>query len=522
MLDSFQTISNPYDTLRRIKKSRQAWIAWFLGILGFTGILGLWMIKKDPSPAYVFWIIYFIGAAAILYQPRYGLYLILGFSLAGDAVMMPWYPFNKGFSSYESIFFLSRSLIFSPLEVYIVLTLLSWLVRDTMQRRLKVYKGVLFWPAIIFLGFVIFGLVYGMLRGGNLNIALWEVRPLFYVVVMLILTGNLVEKRQHVSNLIWAAMLGLFIKAAVGNIDYFILLKGNLSGIESITEHAAPVQLNTVIVFTLSVWLYRSSWPKRLFLPLMLPVVLVTYLAAQRRAAMVSLIVALLLFAIILYKENRKAFWFIVPPAVCLFGVYVLAFWNSSSSLGLPAQAVKSVIAPGKLSARDQSSDIYRFVENFDLRFTMHQRPVTGIGFGQPFTVVIPLPDISWFVWWQYYPHNSIIWIWLNAGLGGFLAMLFLVGLAISEGVRLVWRLPRGELRAIALVATLYIVMQFLYAYVDISWDIESMLYIGVMLGLIGCLERVAARPLEFIPKRWKWQPEPAAEAIMESISGEK
>ena len=35
--------------------------------------------------------------------------------------------------------------------------------------------------------------------------------------------------------------------------------------------------------------------------------------------------------------------------------------------------------------------------------------------------------------------------------------------------------------------------MLFVYAYVDMSWDAQSMLYVGTALGLIGCLERLVA-----------------------------
>jgi hypothetical protein len=50
------------------------------------------------------------------------------------------------------------------------------------------------------------------------------------------------------------------------------------------------------------------------------------------------------------------------------------------------------------------------------------------------------------------------------------------------------------NLRALALTAVLYIVMHFIYAYVDISWDAQSMLYVGAMAGVIASLERLVPR----------------------------
>jgi hypothetical protein len=38
--------------------------------------------------------------------------------------------------------------------------------------------------------------------------------------------------------------------------------------------------------------------------------------------------------------------------------------------------------------------------------------------------------------------------------------------------------------------------MHFLYAYVDISWEVQSMVYVGVMMGVINSIERIAATPV--------------------------
>ena len=44
------------------------------------------------------------------------------------------------------------------------------------------------------------------------------------------------------------------------------------------------------------------------------------------------------------------------------------------------------------------------------------------------------------------------------------------------------------------LTATLYVVMHFLYAYADMSWDNQSMVYMGAMLGIINAVD-YATRP---------------------------
>ena len=70
-------------------------------------------------------------------------------------------------------------------------------------------------------------------------------------------------------------------------------------------------------------------------------------------------------------------------------------------------------------------------------------------------------------------------------------------------------RLSNKELQVITLVATLYVLMHFVYAYVDISWDIQSMVYLGAMLGVINSIEHVASQPVPLPRRRWRWQPTP-------------
>jgi hypothetical protein len=88
----------------------------------------------------------------------------------------------------------------------------------------------------------------------------------------------------------------------------------------------------------------------------------------------------------------------------------------------------------------------------------------------------------------------------------GFGALLYLIGCAVMLGTRNVLLVQQGDLRAIALVAVTYICMHFLYAYVDMSWDAQSMLYVGAMLGLINIMESIALTPIPVPAKRWPWQ----------------
>jgi hypothetical protein len=484
---------------------------WLALLLGASLAATLQMVRQGPNLANLAWMIYFTGLIAIIYRPRYGMYLILALTLTSDSLLMPWYPFVKNFSSYESLMYVSPSLIFSPLETYIVATYLSWLGRMLAVRRILLVRGPLFWPALVFIGFVTFGLFYGLARGGDTNVALWEARSIYYLPALLVLVTNLIETRRHVRSLLWCAIIGIFVNGLVGTSFVAFTLNWDISTVERIARHGTSIQANTFIVLLLALWMYRGSYSKRLIMPVMLPFVLISYFANQRRAAFLTLAIALLLLAIVLYRERRTAFWLVVPIFSVLAGLYLGAFWNASGPVAQPARAIKSVLSSDAGNTRDYASNLYRIIENANVSFTIHQAPLTGVGFGKKFYIIAPLPDISWFVWWEYITHNSILWMWMKAGVGGFVSMLFLFGMAVLVGARVVCRMPGGEVGAAALTATLYIVMHLVFTYVDMGWDLSSMVYVGTMMGLLNSLERIVSRQDAMPPRRWPWQPEAKA-----------
>jgi O-antigen ligase len=295
----------------------------------------------------------------------------------------------------------------------------------------------------------------------------------------------------------WVIAAALFIEGCIGIYYYAVVLKGSLASVETITEHSAPVHMNLVFVLAMTVWFFGGTVKQRWLLPVLCLPILFTYLATQRRAAFVGLLVALCLLALVLYQFKPQLFWLLAPMAAAVAVVYLAAFWNSSGALGTPARAVKAIFAPEQATLRDQLSNAYRVIENINTQFTIQQAPLTGVGFGRKFSILVPMPDISFFEWWEYITHNSILWIWMKTGVLGFLSLLLLIGTSVVTGVRAFARMPSGELQAITLSAVLYLVMHFVYAYVDMSWDGQSMILVGAMLGLLGSVEAIVAQPAE-------------------------
>ena len=362
---------------------------WQWGFLLFTVFVTVRMLQSsyitysvnglEIDFAIAVWFVLLLAIAAILYQPRYGLYLTLPLSLAGDPVMTYWYPFDVNFSSAESVLYLSDSLIISPLELFLGLTLLSWLGRVLLfhRRRFRehIELGPLFVPVLLFTLFVVFGLFNGVvLRNGDAKIALWESRSIFYLPLVFFLTTNLIITRKHLITLVWAVIVGVFVEGLFGTRFFFAVMDGSLAGYTDIMDHPAAIHMNAVFVYCAAIWLYRVGYTKRFVIIGMLPFIGLTYIAAQRRSAFVSLGIAVGLLLFALLKINRKLFFILAPTAAFVGMLYVAAFWNSSGALALPAQAIKSVIAPDIVGEADSDSNRYRIVENANSQWTIRNK----------------------------------------------------------------------------------------------------------------------------------------------------
>ena len=149
------------------------------------------------------------------------------------------------------------------------------------------------------------------------------------------------------------------------------------------------------IFLVLALWLFDQRGKLRTWATWLLPLVLWANIVNDRRAAWEMLAGGLLCFGVIVYKAmpiRRHLLSKAIVGLVLVSAVYFPVMWNSTSSLGQPARAVKSQVKP---SSRDDASDTYRVQENENLA-AQHQakRPV-GKGFGVKIDYALPIPDIS-------------------------------------------------------------------------------------------------------------------------------
>jgi O-antigen ligase len=460
---------------------------WFRVYVAFgvlTLLIGGMAHRSAPHPFSLVLLLMIIGVVAVLTRPVLGLYIVMFFTLIGDNNTIVWYPFAKNMSSLESIFFVDDAVIVSPLEVFLVVTTIAWLLnyQDRVGRQFR--RPVLLYPLMGFTFFVLYGYVQGMRTGGDRNVALWEMRPLLYVPLFYLLITQLFSRREQYVRLFLVAMGAVFVHAVVA-INYFRGLPAvERAEVESLGEHGASIHIDAMLLLVLALLLIKGCSPRlRVGMLLLAIPCLVAYAMAERRAAVVALVVGIIMFSMVLHRRRRRAFWWFVPIVTVVGSLYLAAFWGVQGSLGFPAQAVKSVIAPGQLSEADASSDMYRLFEKYNIWYTIRTDPVRGLGFGRQFYQPIPLPDISFFVFWRYLPHNSILWIWIKMGFFGFVAMLYLFARTVQRGAITVARITDPNHLAFAIAAVGYVIMYIVFAYVDIAWDARATIFLAFAMA---------------------------------------
>lgn len=429
----------------------------------------------------------------IFVKPMLGIYLTVFLALVGDGPTMEWYPFGLNFSSRQSILFLHDSLTVSPIELYLAITVLAWFNKYASERQWRLEGRPVLWPMAFFVGLVALGFVWGIfVNGGDLTIAIWELRPLLYMPTMFFLTSQLFTRTTHYVHLAIVAVAAISVQNLLALRHYLSLDPVAAEELEGLTEHAASIHYDWLFVLMIALLTIRHSTPGLRFLVTLaaLPTI-ATFVLSQRRAAVVALVAGLLVYFVILLFRQRATFFTLFPATVVMAIGYTLAFWNSSSGIGFGARAIKTVIASDELSDRDSSSNVYRLIENYNLLFTIQNNRLLGVGFGRPFEQPAALPDISFFVFFEFIPHNSILWIWLKTGYLGFVTLLVIVAFTLRAGTRAAMILPRGNVLAVTIAALAYIVMFLVFAYVDIAWDSRSTLFLGTCIALCANIVRL-------------------------------
>jgi hypothetical protein len=331
----------------------------------------------------------------------------------------------------------------------------------------------------------------GQLHHGALRVSLMECRPYVYVVVSYFLTSILITSRKAVRMLLWAFVLSVGFKALQG-LYVWVGHRHMYPKPEAYIGHEASYFFVIFIVLVLALWVCHKPDRLRTVATWLLPIVLFAAVINHRRVVWEMLGVALLCFGVVVYHalpRRRRLLGKSVVAILLASAVYFPVMWNSTGSLAMPAQSIKSQIHP---SVRDASSDLYRVQENANLQHNIQQGGLLGRGFGVKIDYALPIADISTIdPLITYIPHDDVLDVLMRMGLLGGISMWFLIGAGIITGSRLAKSRDR-ETVVIGLVVSGAMVAWAFMAAEDQGFYMFRLAFVsGCVLGLAEAARRL-------------------------------
>ena len=439
----------------------------------------------------------FCGALAFLFLlTRYlelGIYVLLAASLLLEQFQI----FGiKDIVTQKIPFFLNLNLttgigalVVNPVEVMMGLVVALWFLRAVTTREWHLYPIPNFGVAVVFLGMLVFFTGYGLARGGNWKVSLWEIRALYYLCGMYFITAQIIRNRRQVKVCIWIVLVTIAIKGLQGVWRYVVTLNRDLTGIRAITGHEDALFISSVFVLMVSFYFLEYRGPELKFSLAFLPTTFFTFLLAQRRICYGT--VGFSLFVVVAMMPREKKIFAIkaMAPFLVLLLIYGAVFWNSGSKLGMPVQKIKSVFVEQK-GTEDESSNFYRKAELVNLKQTIRHNPI-GIGFGNKYEIVMPLDAVD-FPLWEYIPHNCIYWMWVKTGFAGFLIFWLFFGTAIVQAVIDYRHMKDPYFKSVALMVLTLIASQVIIAYYDLQITFfRNMIYLGITMAIATAIRRI-------------------------------
>lgn len=373
------------------------------------------------------------------------------------------------------------ALVVNPIELLLVAMIVGWAIRAASSREWH-FRPIPHWEvAALFLGMLLLYTAYGLARGGDVRVALWEIRALYYLCGVFFLATQVIRTERQVQICLWIAIIGTTIKGLQGCSRFFIDLRGSIVGVQAITGHEDALFIAVALMF-LAALLCLGAWQRLEFwvLTCATPALFLTFILTQRRVAYGVLGLNLvLLFLLLPFRRKLFSLRFVLPLLPVLV-LYTGIFWNSHSTLALPIRQVRSIFVIG---VGEDTSNVYRRIENFNLEQTIRQSPL-GTGFGKKYLVLFPLPYVD-FPLWDYIPHNCIYWIWAKTGFPGFLVFWLFFGVYTIQAIIDYRHETDPFYKAVCVTVATFIIGQMVVAYYDLQITFyRNMIYLGVAMAI--------------------------------------
>ena len=429
------------------------------------------------------------------YRLDWGFFLFVGMVLAFDQFPPRGYETSiigvEYFQNLKAFPFLASvdMAVVTPMELHLFLIITVWFMLIIMGKKVLLQGVPVWFPALLFFFWLTMAMIYGMGRGGDFLPALWELRALFYLGVMYFFIPQVIQTRTQLQSFIWVCISAVAFKAFQGIIR-LVRMGFQFGDRTELTNHEDPLFFIALFILLFGLAFFGgNNKQKRVLAWLLLPLSAV-FVLAQRRATYGALGIALIAFIVILPKKERWMMMRIILPGLVLFGIYLAAFWNTQSTVGYPAQLVKSSFSTEQEMTGDRYySNLYRKFENYNLAATVQKSPLIGIGFGNKYDQPVSLAAIP-FSLRDYIPHNEIFWLIVKMGVVGFFFFWFFFDTYLFHAASIYGGLQDPYLKSVCAISIIAVVGQIMVSYFDLQLTFyRNMVFLGVFMGLLPTLK---------------------------------
>lgn len=447
-----------------------------------------------------------------VFRPSISLYALVFCSLAIEQLNAD-YSWTKPLPYYvnlSNIIALLKGMAITPMEMHLLCIVAGLLLRFALLREKAM--PVLAWRGmIVYAVGIVFFIVYGVIRGGTLLTAVWEIRGIIYLFLLMLIVPQIIRTEKQVNYVVRSIIAGLVFRA-VEVTTHYVGANFSVGAHEGWGSHEDAGMIVTLLVFTVA--LYTLKVPKKrmkiLLTLLSIPFVLAV-IGSDRRTAYPVLAASLTLLAVMMPREIQRRVLNVSWKFAVLFIIYLAVFWESKSenALLMPVRNIRMGFAGDDEQAAGDAytSNLYRKAENYDLFRMITDRPLLGTGYGIPIDYSLPVP-IMWDLGF-YIPHNQIFGVIAKTGVLGFIIfMMFYLSVLSEIADGFAKHVDNKYLRAVLVLAGAAVVNHLVFSFFDIMLTYyKNNIYLGVLLGIAATIITIEQqRPKEPLQEK---KPEP-------------
>jgi len=428
-----------------------------------------------------------------LLRPRISLYVLAFLALAIEQ-----YPKEYGWTkdlyyhnNINNTFRALSGISVTPLEVHLLLIVAGLLLSFLMLKEPRV-PPIAAKPLLFYSSGIVFFVLYGLFRGGEFLPALWEVRGIILLVLLMVSVPQLIRTEAHVAQMIWVVIAGLGFRAIEVVYHYANANFTFVGGEGGWGSHEDAGMLGILLVFTYAQRLHKIGQKQQLVLTLLVVPIIFAILAADRRTVYPVLFSALVLVGVLQPPDVQRKLMRTTLKAGIVFALYLGVFWNSRSDgiWVMPARSIREGIAGADEAGAEESfsSNLYREAENHDLARMTRERPLLGSGYGVKIDYYLPIP-VGWEMGF-YIPHNQLLGVFAKTGIVGFVIFILFYLSVLAEISYGFARLVKDKyLRAVLVFAGVALMNHLVYSFYDLAlFHYRCNVFLGALLGVAATI----------------------------------